>query len=276
MIHAAVVVALGGGCARGDGEEAPGPIASALLGLAAELGAEPDQVIAAWQQIGVIAQRVARRPEKDGVDALNAVVFSDLHFAREIEDDDLRFVSLPSVITGRRGSCLGLTALYLAVAERRRLPLDGVLLPGHIYTRAPGPPPRNVELLRRGEAMPDGWYLEKYGSPPRDAGGYGRALSAIELTAVHWFNVGNRLRRLGDLARAEAAYARAAAEFPVFAEAHASLGTVRQLRGDGAGAAAAYDAAARAWPDLPGLEHNRAVLARGAVAPPPSIKEGQR
>src|SRR5205823_13318274 len=58
---------------------------------------------------------------------------------------------LPSVLGARRGSCLGLGALYLIVAERIGLPLDGVRVPGHFFVRTRGSSPRNIELLHRGE-----------------------------------------------------------------------------------------------------------------------------
>src|SRR3954464_4742723 len=103
----------------------PGPMASALLATAAELGAAPEALVQAWAEIDRIATRVEgrRRSGRDEarggeVAALTAVVFDDLGFAREIDDDDPRFFLLPSVLTVRRGSCLGLGAVYLMVAER--------------------------------------------------------------------------------------------------------------------------------------------------------------
>jgi tetratricopeptide (TPR) repeat protein len=83
-----------------------------------------------------------------------------------------------------------------------------------------------------------------------------------EVVAVHWFNAGNHLRAARDLNGAALAYERAVAEFPTFAEAHASLGAVRQLEGALDAAEAAYGDAARARADLPGLDHNIALLRR--------------
>jgi len=209
----------------------PGPMASALLATAAELGAAPEALVQAWAEIDRIAKRVERRrrSERDDapggdVAAVTAVVFDELGFVREIDDDDPRFFLLPSVLAERRGSCLGLGAVVLMVAERVGLPLDGVRVPGHFFVRTRGPSPRNVELLRRGEVMPDAWYRQKYGPWPEGAGRYFVPLSAEETSAIFWFNAGNFARGQGDRAKARRAYQRAVAEAPDFAEARAATG----------------------------------------------------
>jgi tetratricopeptide (TPR) repeat protein len=259
------LVCAGFGCSRRRELAPPGPIASELIALAAGLGSAPSDVADAWRELDAIAERVDRHHHRTGgdwVEDLNAVVFGDLGYAREVESGDVRFFRLPSVIAGRRGSCLGLSALYLALGERLGVGLDGVMVPGHFFVRARGATPRNVELLRRGEAMPDEWYRGKYGPWPAGADEYLRPLTPAEMAAVHWFNAGNTLRQARDLRGAGIAYARAVAEFPTFAEAQASLGAVRQLEGALGDAEAAYEDAARARADLPGLAENVALLKR--------------
>lgn len=246
----------------------PGPLATVLLAFSAERGVPPDDVVATWHAVEAIAERTRahpRGPGEDLVDGLNAVVFGELGFSREVERTAPRFMLLPSVVADRKGSCVGLGALYLVLAERLGLPLDGVMVPGHFFVRVRASSTtraRNVELLRRGEAMPDSWYQAKYGPWPKEATAYFRALSPGEVLAVHWFNLGNQRRSDGDLEGAAAAYDRATDELPAFAEAWASLGAVRQSTGDLVGAARAYRAAARAHPDLPGLAQNLFILRR--------------
>lgn len=256
----------------------PGPVASALVATAAELGASPTALVDAWNQIDSIAGRVDQRHRRTGaplIDDLTGVMFDELKFAREIDDDDPRFFLLPSVLGGQRGSCLGLGALYLIVAERIGLPLDGVRVPGHFFVRTRGPSPRNIELLRRGETMPDDWYRQKYGPWPEDQRVYLRPLSLEQVSALFWFNAGNFARRHGDLARARAAYQRATLEAPDFAEAQASLGLARQLEGALPDAEQAYQSAARVRADLPGLERNMALLEserRAAASAPRNVR----
>jgi hypothetical protein len=194
----AVVAAALPGCQRHPPPTPPGPVASALFALAAEFGADADTTTRAWHELEDIARRVEHH-RRDGpgdvADHLNAVVFGELGFQREIESGATRFFTLPSVLHDRRGSCLGLGALYLAIAERIGVPLDGVLLPGHFFVRTRGPLAHNVELLRRGEAMPDDWYRKKYGPWPGTGSAYGRPLTAMELAAIHWYDRGRRQSR---------------------------------------------------------------------------------
>jgi tetratricopeptide (TPR) repeat protein len=269
----AVIAAAVLGCTRGAPQRPPGPITSALFALAAELGADTDATTRAFASLQNIAVRVEKRhasSHADVADDINAVVFGELGFAREIDSAATRYFRLSSVIAERRGNCLGLGALYLAIGERIGMPLDGVLLPGHFFVRTRGSGRHNVELLRRGETMPDDWYRKKYGPWPEARSAYFRPVTVTELVAVHWYNRGNDLRAAGDIAGAEAAYTRAAQEFPGFAEAHASLGAIQQLRGAFAEAEVSYREAARAWPKLPGLANNLELLERqlaGATGP---------
>lgn len=260
-----------GGCTRAP---PPGPVDSALIAVAADLvassGATPDTLPDAWVELERLAARVAARHRHSGaneIDDLRAVLFEEEHFQREVDSDDPRFFTLPSVLTSRKGSCLGLGALMLGIGERLGLPLDGILVPGHFFVRTRETPPRNIELLHAGEVMPDSWYVAKYGPWPEHDSAYFRPLGPSELIGVHWFNAGNFLRGQGRLTDAAKAYARAAEEFPAFAEAHASLGAVEQLQGALPAAAVAYDRAGQARADLPGLQHNRAVLKQQLSSP---------
>jgi len=259
----AIIATAAVACTRSATERPPGPVVSALFTIAAEFGADKDSITRAWTGLQEIARRVEkrhRRAHADVADDINAVVFGELGFEREIESTASRFFELSSVISGRRGSCLGLGALYLAIGERIGVPLDGILLPGHFFVRTRGPGAHNVELLRHGEAMPDDWYRQKYGPWPEQGSVYAHPVSVSELAGIHWFNRGNEARVMGDLGVAETSYLRATSDFPDFAEAHASLGAVRQLRGALAEAEASYREAARLRPELPGLERNRLLL----------------
>jgi tetratricopeptide (TPR) repeat protein len=247
------------GCAREPPARPAGPVESALLSVAAELGATAAETKAASAGLHAIASAVERhhrRSHGDIIDDINAVVWDELSFVREVDSAATRFFQLAEVVARRRGNCLGLGALYLALGERLGVPLDGILLPGHFLVRTREPSRRNIELLRRGEAMPEPWYRGKYGPWPGPDSAYDRPLTLAELVAIHWYNRGNDLRESDDLAGAEAAFVRAARGFPGFAEAHANLGAVLQSRGANEQAAAAYHEAARAWPDLPGLAGN--------------------
>jgi tetratricopeptide (TPR) repeat protein len=253
-------------CAAGCGRpQQPTPVADALLGSAQQWSSSSFDAGAAQLELARIATRVARaseqRPQTPPPVVLAAVLFDELGFERQVDDTDLRYVLLPSVLASRRGSCVGLGSLVLAVAERLDWPFEAVMVPGHFYVRARETHGhRNLELLRRGEAMPDAWYTSRFPIPGGSAREYARALSLPEVLAVIAYDAGNESRRQGRWLDARRAYQSAAARFPQFAEAHASLGALAQLLGQLDAARVHYAAARSANPHLPGIDHNLELL----------------
>jgi hypothetical protein len=248
---------------RGAGidEAPPGPVASSVLAVSAALGAPPTALPRAWQTLDDLAKAARARHERGEPwpDAIVHVLFRERGFVREIERNEPAFYRLSDVLDSRRGNCLGLTALYLVLAERVGAPADAVRVPGHVFVRTRESPPRNLELLRQGEAMSSAWYQARYGPWPADTG-YFAPLSLAELEALFWYDAGGAALAQGKTADAAHDFERALARAPRFAEAAASLGLVRQLSGARAEAAAAYDQARQLRPDLPGLAHNLSVL----------------
>jgi regulator of sirC expression with transglutaminase-like and TPR domain len=192
---------------------------------------------------------------------VSELMFGRWGFVREVSDTNLSFVLLPGVLEHRRGSCVGLGTLFLALVDALGGSGAGVMRPGHFYARIQEQAgPRNVELLRSGEAMPDAWYARRFPVPPSAAREYGRPLSRAEVSGVVHYNVGNERRRQRRLPEARAAFTRAIRRFPELSEAHASLGAVEQLLGDLDAAASSYARARQLNPELPGLEQNVALL----------------
>jgi tetratricopeptide (TPR) repeat protein len=249
-------------CRRRAAADLP-PLARALLAEGQELGAgapSNDEDAAALRAIAATARaELARTPSRAPAAALNRAIFETTAFVREVDDHDLRFVLLPSVLQAHRGSCVGLGTLYLAVAELVGVRARGIMVPGHFYVQVDDRGRwRNVELLRRGEEMPEAWYRDRYGARGSDVAG--RPLSPAEVTGVVAYDVGNERRRQGRLPEARRAYERAVRDFPGLAEAHASLGATLQLLGALDQAAAAYASARRLDPQLPGLGRNVELL----------------
>lgn len=245
--------------------------ARATLALAGRDRSDPTVSERALRELNDIADRVgsARSADRDGpASALGRVLFDELGFTREVSSSGLGFVLLPSVLRQRRGNCVGLGTLYLALAQALDIPASGVLMPGHFYVRVQqAGAHRNVELLRRGEAMPDSWYGSRYplpGSTARTA--FGRSLSEREVLGVIEYDIGNERRRQQRIAEAETAYARAVALLPDFAQARASLGSMQHLLGEYAAASASYQHALLLDPGLAGLAENVVLLEAEAQA----------
>jgi regulator of sirC expression with transglutaminase-like and TPR domain len=240
---------------------------SDIAGLAAvELHVDLPSQTDTESSVRAIAERVQRGVESGtgAIEQLNRVVFEDLEFEREIDSHDPRFLLLPTVVAEARGTCVGLTQIYLTVAEQLDLDLRAVLAPGHVFVRHGD---RNIELLRRGEAMPNDWYRQRY-RVPATVRAYMRPLSPEETVAVLHFNIGNALRRKRDLKAALAHYNDAVVRFPDWPEAHANRGLTLQLSGDLDAAARAYERARELYPELPGLSENLEALAKERRADP--------
>lgn len=211
--------------------------------------------------VALAKRELGKSPARSPAALLSSLIFEDWGFAREVEDTSLRYVLLPSVLEHRRGSCVGLGSLFLAIADGLGWSAAGVLMPGHFYVRVREPSgPRNVELLRAGEAMPNSWYEHRFPVPGGFAREYARPLTSAEVSSVVHYDVGNERRRQRRFAEARAAYERAARAFPDLSEAHASLGAVQHLLGDLQAASESYRRAKAANPNLPGVAENLALL----------------
>jgi tetratricopeptide (TPR) repeat protein len=208
-----------------------------------------------------VREAIREKPHMAPVDVLSETIFATLGFVREVDDNDLRFVLLPSVLRSKRGSCVGLGSMYLALGEALGWPSAGVMVPGHFFVRMEeGGRVRNVELLRRGEEMPDTWYAARFPAHGSGARAYMRSLTLSEVVGVIEYDIGNDRRRRGRLVEARTSYARATIDFPTFAEAQASLGTTLHLLGALREAEATYRLAKRVDPYLPGVDSNLELL----------------
>lgn len=98
------------------------------------------------------------------IDKINYFIFNELRFrfpphSTYAPQVDV-YTFLPSVLDSRRGVCLGVSLLYLALAERLSLPLEIITPPGHIYLRYfDGSSCINIETTARGVHLPSDTYL---------------------------------------------------------------------------------------------------------------------
>jgi tetratricopeptide (TPR) repeat protein len=137
--------------------------------LLAEINSE--QKVRSYEaNIDLMALQISARLKPDAtplekIRAINDYIFSEMRFrfpphslhAKEIDV----YTFLPSVLDGRRGVCLGVSILYLCLAQRLGLELEAITPPGHIYVRYVDPNGEilNIETTARGIDVPSEMYL---------------------------------------------------------------------------------------------------------------------
>lgn len=140
--------------------------------LLSQLGHTPDalRTIASYEAtIDLMALQLLTRinlsdPPQAKIRAINNFIFGELGFrfpphSSYAKDVDL-YTFLPSVLDSRRGVCLGVSILYISLAQRLDLGLEMITPPGHIYVRwREGDNEINIETTARGIHLPSEEYL---------------------------------------------------------------------------------------------------------------------
>jgi regulator of sirC expression with transglutaminase-like and TPR domain len=166
------------------------------------------------QRLGDLMEQVRRTPGfaaggSERVAALNRFVFDGLGIRATQDLRDPRNLLLSSVLARRRGYCVGIAALYLALAERLGLPIHAVATPAHVFLRYDDGATRiNIETFQRGAHEPDEQYVREHRIPERSVrrGVFLRSLTTDEFLAqVH--------NNLGVIYSERRLYGRAAAEY---------------------------------------------------------------
>ncbi len=139
--------------------------------LLAEMGSDRQKIRSYEASIDLMALQIAARLHPEATPAekirtINDYIFSEMRFrfpphslyAKEIDV----YTFLPSVLDSRRGVCLGVSILYLCLAQRLELSLEAITPPGHIYVRYVDPKNGeeiNIETTARGIDVPSEIYL---------------------------------------------------------------------------------------------------------------------
>jgi len=150
------------------------------------------------------------------------------------DEDRLADLLLPHVVRRRRGHCVGLSTLYLALGYRLGLPLYGVSVPGHFFVRWEGEGLRqNIELTSRGAAHEDGYYVERFriGGGQVDRGVYLQSLRRREVLVEVLNNRANFYWDRGDEARVLRDLNRVVSLSSNYAQAYVGRGFVNLQRG---------------------------------------------
>ncbi|MFA5250225.1 MAG: transglutaminase family protein, partial [Parachlamydiales bacterium] len=141
--------------------------------LIAQIGSTPEDLkkIRLYEAtLDLMALQIkAKLPEKprplEKIRAISDFIFFEMGFAfpphSSFSEKIDSFTYLPSVIDSKKGVCLGISILYLALAQRLDLPLEAVTPPGHIFLRYKEPQAEelNIETTMRGVHIPTEEYL---------------------------------------------------------------------------------------------------------------------
>lgn len=139
--------------------------------LLSQLESSPDQMkkIRSYEAsldmmaLQILARLVETTPEAK-IRAINSFIFDEMGFrfpphSLYAKDIDL-YTFLPSVLDSRRGVCLGVSILYICLAQRLGLQLEMVTPPGHIYVRYRSRETAiNIETTARGIHLDSSDYL---------------------------------------------------------------------------------------------------------------------
>jgi tetratricopeptide (TPR) repeat protein len=220
-------------------------------------------VAAEVKKLDALAARLGEMLTKAGtvegkLDALRRLLFEEEKYGLPEKDDAAAFL-LSDVLHNKRGNCLGLSLLCLALAERTGFKLRGVPVPsrlsgpGHLLVRYDdGERRSNFDPTQQGAARPDEYYRELFKLKPEDLKeGYllGTATSR-DVANLLLVNLGGTRVEAGRAAEAIPLLARAAALKPRYAPVYVNLGAARLRLREIAGAERDYKKALELDPHL--------------------------
>jgi tetratricopeptide (TPR) repeat protein len=215
-----------------------------------------------------------RREPRQVMAAMSRVIFEEEGFAYDPGAEPESYL-LDRVLARKRGNCLGLSALYLVLAERLDLPVRGVHVPAHCFVRYEAPEGRlNAEMADRGGAWEDGRYARLF----RIAEGrpYMRSLSTREMIGVYLLNVGASHLRGNRDAEALRSYRLAILFHPDLPEAYFNTGALFQRRGRADEAVAEYRRALSLDPGLAVARNNLGAVLAGKGLLTEALEEARK
>ncbi len=162
------------------------------------------------------------------IPVINEYLFDELGFKSVQEADDPNDLFLHSVLKNRRGYCLSLSILYLAIGERLGLSLYGVVVPGHFFVRYDDGQVRfNIETTSSGGSAPDEHYMEKFNVPTnRENSIYMVNLNPLQTLGCFFNNLGNSYLAVGNISQAQVALEKAVKINPSLVESRTNLGNI--------------------------------------------------
>jgi regulator of sirC expression with transglutaminase-like and TPR domain len=257
--------------ARPDAAFDPG-LAAALLSAQADPSADAAAVLAQFDAMAEAVRRTAPRGPRprEMIRAMRAVISDQAGLRHDGNDPngyDPDNLLIHRVLARRRGYCVSLSVVWLAVGHRLRLPLRAVRLPGHFLIRWEDDRFRaNIECTDHGVEHADAYYAQKYRVHPvaKVKAQYLQSLPPRAVVIEMLNNLGVLAHRRGASREAEGLLTRAVQLAPDHPMVRYNRGVVRAAMGARASAVADFTAAVQADPNHTAAWLNRADLRRRA------------
>ncbi|MDP2659051.1 MAG: tetratricopeptide repeat protein, partial [Candidatus Deferrimicrobium sp.] len=182
---------------------------------------------------------------------------------------------LESVLVRRKGNCLGLSLLYLALANRLGIPFRGVYVPSHCFVRYEGNGVHvNVEFAEGGASWADDRYRREFRiSPGRP---YLLSLAPAEMLGVFLKTLGAGYSRKGREEDALRLYDEAGRLYPGLPDVHYNAGVSLQKLGRVDEAIGKYRRALALDPEMAAARDNLSILLAGKGRYEEAIAEARR
>jgi tetratricopeptide (TPR) repeat protein len=231
-----------------------------LLGLPVD----PSMVRREIQRLAERLRPEVSRASDEGqvVEAFRRVLLTEEGFVYDKSSSDPGNYLLETVLSRKKGNCLGLSMLYLSLAERLGLPFRGVYVPSHCFVRYEGKTVRrNVELAEGGAPWEDERYRREFRIRPGRP--YLVSLEPSEMVGVFLKTLGAGYSRKGMEEEALRWYGEAKRFYPGLPDVHYNAGVSLQRLGRNDEALAKYRRALDLDPEMAAARENLSVLLAG-------------
>jgi len=216
------------------------------------------------REIARLAERL--RPEVSGVadgdrvvDVFRRILLVEEGFTYDKSASNPQNYLLEAVLARKKGNCLGLSMLWLAIADRLGLPFQGVYVPSHCFVRYEGKEVRrNVEFAESGASWKDDRYRREFRIRPGRP--YLFSLSSAEMLGVFLKSLGAGYSRKGREEDALRLYTEAGRLYPGLPDAHFNAGVSLQKMGRLDEAAGKYRRALDLDPEMAAARDNLSIL----------------
>ena len=232
------------------------------------------------REITRLADRL--RPDVSGaadggrvIKAFLRVLLVEEGFTYDKSASDPQNYLLEAVLARKKGNCLGLSMLWLALADRLDLPFRGVYVPSHCFVRYEGNGAHvNVEFAEGGASWEDDRYRREFRIRPGRP--YLSSLSSGEMLGVYLKTLGAAYSRKGREEDALRTYDEAGRLYPGMPDVHFNAGVSLQKLGRLDEAAGKYRRALELDPDMAAARDNLSILLARRGRYDEAIEEARR